>query len=149
MTSHPSFILQTSIFVQKSLKMGQNGPLYREICRICPLNTFIVLDLNIKIILLNMCAIYMHIHCKFYQIIFHTVSQTILDPIWLHPISLFASVSPSLLLPLHSLSLNSFKVSLVNLLQSKVYQENQLFLIVNIKIANQSTLFGNLSSKYE
>ena len=32
MTSHPSFILQTSIFVQKSLKMGQNGPLYREIC---------------------------------------------------------------------------------------------------------------------
>ena len=33
MTSHPSFILQTSIFVQKSLKMGQNGPLYREICR--------------------------------------------------------------------------------------------------------------------
>ena len=31
MTSHPSFILQTSIFVQKSLKMGQNGPLYREI----------------------------------------------------------------------------------------------------------------------
>ena len=36
MTSHPSFrpILQTSIFVQKSVKMGQNGPLYREICRI-------------------------------------------------------------------------------------------------------------------
>ena len=32
MTSHPSLILQTSIFVQKSLKMGQNGPLYREIC---------------------------------------------------------------------------------------------------------------------
>ena len=32
MTSHPSFILQISIFVQKSLKMGQNGPLYREIC---------------------------------------------------------------------------------------------------------------------
>ena len=31
-TSHPSFILQTSIFVQKSLKMGQNGSLYREIC---------------------------------------------------------------------------------------------------------------------
>ena len=31
---HPSFILQTSIFVQKSLKMGQNGPLYREICHI-------------------------------------------------------------------------------------------------------------------
>ena len=31
MTSHPSFIHQTSIFVQKSLKMGQNGPLYREI----------------------------------------------------------------------------------------------------------------------
>ena len=35
MTSHPSFILQTSSFVQKSLKMGQNGPLYREICHIC------------------------------------------------------------------------------------------------------------------
>ena len=34
MTSHPNFILQTSIFVQKSLKMGQNGPLYREICLI-------------------------------------------------------------------------------------------------------------------
>ena len=34
MTSHPSFILQTSISVQKSLKMGQNGPLYREICQI-------------------------------------------------------------------------------------------------------------------
>ena len=33
MTSHPSFIPQTSIFVQKSLKMGQNGPLYREMCR--------------------------------------------------------------------------------------------------------------------
>ena len=32
MTSHPSFILQTSIFVRKSLKMGQNGPLYRKIC---------------------------------------------------------------------------------------------------------------------
>ena len=32
MTSHPSFILQTSIFVQKSLKMGQNGSFYREIC---------------------------------------------------------------------------------------------------------------------
>ena len=32
MTSHSSFILQTSIFKQKSLKMGQNGPLYREIC---------------------------------------------------------------------------------------------------------------------
>ena len=32
MTSHPSCILQTSIFVQKSLKMGQNGPLYGEIC---------------------------------------------------------------------------------------------------------------------
>ena len=28
----PKFFLQTSIFVQKSLKMGQNGPLYREIC---------------------------------------------------------------------------------------------------------------------
>ena len=35
MTSHPSFILQTSIFVQKSLKMGQNGPLYLEICLLC------------------------------------------------------------------------------------------------------------------
>ena len=35
MTSHPSFILQISIFVQKSLKMGQNGSLYREICQIC------------------------------------------------------------------------------------------------------------------
>ena len=34
MTSHRSFILQTSIFVQKSLKMGQNGPLYREICHL-------------------------------------------------------------------------------------------------------------------
>ena len=34
MTSHPSFLLQISIFVQKSLKMGQNGPLYREICQI-------------------------------------------------------------------------------------------------------------------
>ena len=39
MTSHPSFILQTSIFVQKSLKMGQNGPLYREICHICQLQS--------------------------------------------------------------------------------------------------------------
>ena len=39
MTSHPSFILQTSIFVQKSLKMGQNGPLYREICHM-KLSTF-------------------------------------------------------------------------------------------------------------
>ena len=34
MTSHPSFILQTSISVQKSLKMGQNGPLHREICQL-------------------------------------------------------------------------------------------------------------------
>ena len=49
MTSHPSFILRTSIFVQKSLKMGQNGPLYREVLYVICISILIT-DMKIALV---------------------------------------------------------------------------------------------------